>query len=60
MKRRFVTPEMVEQMKRLETEGKSRREIADLLDVTPATVTRSLGAVRPYRSFRLRVAEGST
>lgn len=53
MKRRFITPEMVQQMKQLEAEGKTRREIALALDVDPATITKHLGAVRQYRGLRM-------
>lgn len=52
MKRRFVDEELRKEMKRLEDEGKSRAEIAKILDVAPSTVTRELGAVRCYRYFR--------
>lgn len=53
MKRRFVTAEMIERMKSLEAAGKTRAEIAQALDVDPATVTRYLGAVRQYRGVRM-------
>lgn len=52
MKRRFVTPEMVEQMKALEADGFTRKDIAERLDIDPATVTKHLGAVRQYRGLR--------
>jgi len=52
MKRRFVTVEMREQMRRLEAEGKTRKEIAEAMDLDAGTVTRHLGAVRQYRWTR--------
>lgn len=56
MKRRFVTDELKQQMTELEASGKSRKEIAEILDLDPATVTRHLGPVRQYRGLRLNVA----
>lgn len=56
MKRRFVTEELKRQMTELEAAGKSRKEIAEILDLDPATVTRHLGAVRPYRWLRASAA----
>lgn len=53
MKRRVVTEEMKRQMKNLEEAGHSRKEIALILDVDAATVTRHLGAVRCYRGARI-------
>jgi DNA-binding CsgD family transcriptional regulator len=53
MKRRFVTEAMRIKMRELEAEGKSRKEIANLLNVEPPTVTRHLGPVRPYRGLRV-------
>ena len=53
MKRRFVTPEMVEKMKAMEAAGKTRKEIALALGLEPPTVTRHLGAVRQYRGLRM-------
>jgi DNA-binding CsgD family transcriptional regulator len=56
MKRRFVTHEMRLEMKRLEAQGKTRREIARVMDLDQATVTRHLGAIHPYRGARLSTA----
>lgn len=56
MKRRFVTKEMVATMKRMEADGKTRKEIAEALDVAQSTVTRSLGAVQQYRGARMQMA----
>lgn len=53
MKRRFVNEDMKSKMRELEAQGKSRAEIAEQLDVDPATVTRHLGPVRVYRNARL-------
>lgn len=53
VKRRFVTQEMVERMRQLEAQGKTRAEIAEALDVDKGTVTRKLGAVRQYRGMRM-------
>jgi DNA-binding CsgD family transcriptional regulator len=53
MRRQFVTPEMVVEMKRREAEGMSRKEIADLMNLHPASVTKHLGAVRQYRGLRM-------
>lgn len=53
MKRRFVTPEMVEKMKQYEALGWTRKQIADRMDLEPATVTKHLGAVRQYRGMRM-------
>lgn len=44
---------MVSEMKRLEAEGKSRKEIGLAVGCCGAEVTRRLGAVRPYRGKRL-------
>lgn len=52
MKRRIVTEDMKQRMKELEAQGASRKEIAILLDLDAATVTRHLGPVRPYRGNR--------
>lgn len=52
MKRRFVTDDMKREMRRLEAAGKSRKEIAQRLDLDAATVTRHLGPVRQYRGAR--------
>lgn len=56
MKRRFVTQELKNKMRELETQGCSRKEIAILLDLDAATVTRHLGPVRPYRGNRVQRA----
>lgn len=48
MKRRFVTEGVLRLMRRLEAEGKSRREISELTGLVPATVTKHLGATRRY------------
>lgn len=53
MRRRFVTPEMIAEMRRLEADGWSRKNIADRMDLDPATVTKHLGAVRQYRGMRM-------
>lgn len=53
MKRFLVTVELRTEIKKLEAEGLSRKEIADALNVAPSTVTRVLGAVRQYRGERL-------
>ena len=53
MKRRFVDEALIAEMKRLERDGYTRREIAKALDVDPATVTKHLGAVRQYRGLRM-------
>ena len=53
VKRRFVTDEMRSQMRELEKQGKSRKAIAEQLDLDAATVTRHLGPVRPYRGSRV-------
>ena len=51
-RRKNLTAEDVDQMRALEAEGKSRKQIANSLNCTPACVTRKLGAVRPYRFAR--------
>lgn len=51
-RRANLTAEEIEQMRKAETEGKTRSQIAADLNVTPAAVTRRLGAVRPYRGLR--------
>ena len=56
MKRRIVTPDMKQRMKELEDKGASRKEIAILLDLDAATVTRHLGPVRAYRGARVQNA----
>lgn len=56
MKRRLVTEDMKRKMRELELQGKSRAEIAEQLDIDPATVTRHLGPVRVYRNARLVIA----
>ena len=56
-RRQNLTPEEVEQMKSMEAEGKSRKQIADAMDCTPASVTRRLGAVRAYKGLRSKVEE---
>lgn len=43
-----------EEAKRLEAEGKSRKQIAGSLEMTAAQVTRMLGAVRVWRNRRLQ------
>ena len=53
MKRRFVTEAMRIKMRELEAEGKTRKEIAELLKIEPPTVTRHLGPVRTYRGLRV-------
>ena len=52
MKRRFVTEKIKNKMRELEQQGKLRAEIAELLNLDPATVTRHLGSVRSYRGMR--------
>jgi len=54
--RRFVTESLLVLMRRLETEGKSRSEIAKLTGLTPATVTRQLGPIRQYGWRRMKIA----
>lgn len=44
---------MVERMKVMEAEGKSRKEIGLAIGCSGAEVTRRLGAVRPYKGKRL-------
>lgn len=56
MKRRFVTDEMKKEMAALAANGKSRAEIAEILDVAPSTVTKALGPVRPYKYNRMQMA----
>ena len=56
MKRRFVTEQDKKRMRDFEAAGKSRKEIAELMDLDPATVTRHLGPVRPYRGLRFQTA----
>lgn len=41
------------EMKQLEEQGKSRKEIAFLLAVTQAQVTKGLGSVRRWRDRRI-------
>jgi DNA-binding CsgD family transcriptional regulator len=53
VKRRYVTEAVIKLMRSLEAQGLSRKEIADRLDLDPATVTRHLGAVRQYRGLRM-------
>ena len=44
--------QLIETMKKLESENHSRREIARACEVSGPTVTRYLGAVRPYMANR--------
>lgn len=44
---------LVEQMRDMEAQGKSRKEIALTLNCTPAQVTRGLGPVRQWRGRRI-------
>lgn len=44
---------LIVQMREMEVQGKSRKEIALALGLTGPQVTRSLGAVRTYRGKRL-------
>lgn len=53
MKRFIVRTTDVTRMKELEAQGKSRKQIADELNLHPSSVTRHLGAVRQYRGLRL-------
>ena len=53
MKRRLITEEIKTKMREMEAAGKTRKEIAEILDIEPPTVTRHLGAVRQYRGLRL-------
>ena len=48
MKRFFVTPELIAEMRKLEAEGLTRKEIAEALNVAQSTVTRGLGPVKQY------------
>jgi hypothetical protein len=43
---------LVVEMRKLEAEGKTRVEIALILQCTPSQVTRGLGAVRVWRGIR--------
>lgn len=43
-----------QQMREMEAAGKTRKQIAEVLQVDPASVTRRLGAVRPYRGSRVK------
>ena len=52
-RRANLTPEELEQMRAEELAGTPRSQIAKNHNVTPAAVTRRLGAVRPYRGLRL-------
>lgn len=45
-----------EEARRLEAEGKSRKQIAMSLEMTASQVTRYLGAVRAWRNRRIVVA----
>lgn len=45
-----------EQMQALESVGRTRKQIALELRVTPAQVTRGLGAVKPWKWKRMRIA----
>lgn len=51
-RRRDVKAEEIEQMRAMEAEGKSRKEIGLCFRVSPSVVTRHLGAVRCYRDKR--------
>jgi hypothetical protein len=51
-RRANLTPEEIESMRRAEAAGTPRSKIAADHSVTPAAVTRRLGAVRPYRHLR--------
>lgn len=53
MKRRYVTEDMKNEMRRLESEGMKRIKIAEALQVDQSTVTKALGAVRQYRGARM-------
>lgn len=53
MSKKKITEEVIAQMRALEAEGKSRKEIADQFGVHPSAITRRLGAVRSYRGARL-------
>ena len=55
-RRKDLTSEEVEQMKQLEAQGKTRKEIASALGCDASAVTRKLGAVRTYKGLRLKVA----
>lgn len=52
-RRKDISQEEVETMKRMEAEGKSRKAICLAIGCSPSVVTRHLGAVRQYRGARL-------
>lgn len=55
-RRKDLTSEEVEQMKQLEAQGKTRKEIALAMGCNQSVVTRRLGAVRTYKGLRLKAA----
>ena len=60
MKRLDIAPDEIEKWRRMESEEKlPRREIANRAGVSGATVTRKLGAVKPYLNKR-RPTDGGT
>lgn len=53
LRRKNVTAEEIELMKKMEGEGKSRKEISLAIGCSASVVTRHLGSVRSYRGERL-------
>lgn len=51
-RRANLTAEEIESMRQAEAAGVQRSKIAADHNITPAAVTRRLGAVRPYRHWR--------
>lgn len=56
-RRANLTSSEIEQMRKMEAEGKSRKQIAAEFNCTPGSVTRRLGAVRCYKGLRVKIEE---
>ena len=52
--------QMLEEMKKLESENMSRAAIARHMNISGATVTRYLGAVHKYKERRMNGSESAT
>ena len=50
-RRKNLTDEELSKMKQLESEGKTRLEIAAEMQCTPSCVTRRLGTIRPHKKI---------
>lgn len=52
-RRKDITPEEIEIMRKMEANGESRKAICLAIGCSPSVVTRHLGAVRQYKGMRL-------